>query len=712
MRKLLCISAILSATVLLYADWTEKIRRDHPRMYVNRQTLPEVREYAFRHYAPEIEALRKEVDALPDHPELKLRTDRFEIVNGKIKYNKPYSEGCQLAERIGADEAIKAATLYMLTGKPEYCAKSYAYLKMAVQFFEWCYNHHIMVDWHTESRINAVIAYDWLYNGLTPEERRAVIVPLLNNIRKLQPGGGADFHRNASNFQTGNYGVTNLPWFAGIAALNDGFDDPLAEKLLREGYERNIKMMDFRDKVSAGTGLLVAATDSYSFGAYPYATFHFLHIWESATGENIAPRWNQMRYYPHWFDWMQIPKDGTLLTYGIGDMQHTVNRLSTYLMYTHMAQAVHFYPQSADTARRLMTKLPAKDRKFHQWFPFLPFVLRRFEPDATPSGTAVQDHAGAAYFPSYGLAIMRSGAGQSDTHALFRTGSQYGQHQHYDESSFVIFKHDLLALDSGSRTSNMHHCYYAPQTVAHNTILIHQDGETAAPFWKPWGSLAQTDNKTIYSHGGQYRNTGAKNLAFVNTPPYVYAANDAIGVYRAEKCRQAVRQFVFIRPDYFIIFDRVTSVKPEQAKEYLLHVQNEPVEIAPGIYRADNGKGRLFQQTLWPLNPVIEKIGGPDREFYASGRNWPLPNGEKAFEKPNYFGQWRLQVRDRQESTNVCFLHLIEAADTGVAAMVPAKLLQDDKTLGVEFTDRTGKLWRVRFNRTGPVGVRINEENL
>jgi len=33
---------------------------------------------------------------------------------------------------------------------------------------------------------------------------------------------------------------------------------------------------------------------------------------------------------------------------------------------------------------------------------------------------------------------------------------------HYDENAFVIYNRNFMAMDSGSRTTNMHHIHYAP----------------------------------------------------------------------------------------------------------------------------------------------------------------------------------------------------------------------------------------------------------
>lgn len=705
MRKKILTGLLAAAFFSVSADWVENIRTEHPRLYINREMVPQIREHA-RHYRALTEKLKLEVDMLPAQPELKFRTDRFKLVNGRVKYtNRYYIAGFQLVERNGAEEAVKAAILYWLTGKREYAVKGIAYLKMALNFFEWCHQHQTMAEWEVGQYINAITAYDWLYPEMTPAERKDFAVRWLKHIPAIQNEG--NYMRARGGYQDGNYGVNSLSWLTGLAMFREGINDIAAERMLRSGYENNIRMMEYRDLISGNSGLLGAGTQSYSFGYYPYATFHFLHTWKSSTGENIAGRWKQMQYFPNWFGWMKIPKDGALCTYGIGDMFHQTNLLESELMYTHMAQCIHFYPETAKQAYALIRQLPKKQQVFHGLFPFLPLILTGFNPELPQETTVSAASGNAAYFPSFGLAIMRSGEQQSDTHALFRTGALYGNHQHYDESHFIIFKHDFLALDSGNRTQTMHHCYYAPQTVAHNTILIHQENEPAAPFWKPWGGNAETSSEKVFSHGGQYRTVGAKNLAFADHHYYTYAANDASGVYHADKCREAIRQFVYIRPDYFVVFDRVASVKTEQRKEYLLHTQNRPQKIAQNLYRMDNGKGRLFQKTLYPVQLKTVAVGGPNRQFWASGKNWPLPRGEKEFERPNYYGQWRLEISDNSPVKESRFLHLLQAADTGIPDMVESELLETADSIGVKFTDHAGQDWEVQFNRTGPVGGKI-----
>lgn len=713
MKKLLL--ALGSAALLFTSsssaegDWKSAIRPDHPRLFVSPETLSGIRSHAATVLAKEFAALKAEVDALDPDPKFELLTDRFEIVDGAAKCKVPYSEGLMLVKVRGADEAQKCALLYLVTGEPQYRDKAYRYLMVALELFQWCYQHRILVDWHSSLRQNAITAYDWICNGLTPEQRRAFMKPMLENIRDLQT---AKFHHNGgSGINTGNYGVTNLAFFAGLAAYRDGIDDELAEKLLDGAYDRNLKMLAFREDVSDGSGLLVAPTAGYSFGMYPYATFIFFHLMKSATGQEVADQYPQMLDYPNWFSWASIPDRGRFLHYGVGDTEHLENVLPTGEMYTHLAQTIHFYgkahPERMAPIYAAMQLLPERDRRFSRWYPVLPFLLTGFDPTkvGTADPAALESGARAAFFRPFGLLVMRAGVAADKTHALFRFGSQQGHHSHYDENGFIIFRKGFLALDSGSRCKNMHHVNYAPQTVAHNAILIHMPEEEMASFWKPWGSTAKVDSEVFFNHGGQYRTAGGKALALESNELFTYAAGDAAPTYRSEKAKAVIRQFVYIYPDCFVVYDRVESVKPDQKKEFLLHFQNQPQLRPDGSYLAENG-GRLFVKTLLPVDPAIRLVGGPGHEFEASGKNWELP-GEDWQKRFRIAGNWRLDVAERGNQVRSTFLHLLQTGDETMAAMVKSKLLTDEKTDGLEFTDANATVWQLRFNRDGQVGGTI-----
>ena len=89
--------------------------------------------------------------------------------------------------------------------------------------------------------------------------------------------------------------------------------------------------------------------------------------------------------------------------------------------------------------------------------------------------------------------------------------------------------------------------------------------------------------------GGMY-DGAAKVLAFETNGDYTYVASDATALY-GKKCTEAVRQFVYLPPDTFVVYDRVGAADPSDRKAWLLHVKDEP-RIDGKLLVADSGKGQ------------------------------------------------------------------------------------------------------------------------
>ena len=97
--------------------------------------------------------------------------------------------------------------------------------------------------------------------------------------------------------------------------------------------------------------------------------------------------------------------------------------------------------------------------------------------------------------------------------------------------------------------------------------------EPFANYWGPKdeGPEGQTND------GGMNRSTGGRLAAFQANQHFAYVAGDATACYSDRKCQLALRQFVFVKPDCFVVCDRVRSTSPEYRKAWLLHTQNEPL---------------------------------------------------------------------------------------------------------------------------------------
>lgn len=682
------------------------VRRDHPRLFLTREDIPRLREMAKTRYPAYFAKVKRSVDALPpDAPVEMVKSLYTELPDGTIRTKNPGEHGHKLFRYNGAYQANRAALVYLVTGDKKYLELAKRYLKLYSYVLQWTgETAKRWVDWDGVTRINALVAYDWIAADLTPEERRELLTPILEYLKKSAPGGVYKFRRTTGGIESGWYGELAMQWFAGLAAHGDGVDDAAAEKMLRTTAPMYRQMMDFRDRISGGSGLLVAPTGTYTFGPYPHASFFFLHTCRSALGlADAAMHWRHMCDFPRWFDWAKIrliPETRRILSHGLGDAVHADNTVPVGEMYSHMMQNIHFYggdPERSRASYALLSQLPESCRVMPEYFAFLPFVLFGFDPAKVPAEPVRAETGRYFHNAPFGLLIVRSGTGEGDTYAAFRFGSQNWRHQHYDELSFIIYKRGFLAIDSGSRTSTAHHFAYAPQTVAHNSLLIHMPEEPLPHFWKPWG-FAKT-NETIYAHGGQESAVKGRALALQSRPGLVYAAGDATKCYSDKKCRLAVRQWVWLEPDIFVIRDRVESVRPEQKKEFLLHFLNRPEKMPDGTWRADAGQGRLFARTLLPENASCATVGGEGREFFASGRNWPLPGGRNWEKNYGLAGKWRLEVAPGDTAAKTTFLHVLEAADTSTASMIPVQLERTGKADVVTLTDRKGNAWRLEFGR-------------
>jgi len=289
-----------------------------------------------------------------------------------------------------------------------------------------------------------------------------------------------------------------------------------------------------------------------------------------------------------------------------------------------------------------------------------------------------------------GHVYARSSWQEDATYFFFKCSDRFTAHQHLDAGHFVIYRNEELAGDGGhyDEFGTGHDVNYHLRTIAHSTLLVLDPAEQ-------WPGI-RAGNVTA-NDGGQHHNwphhNGATSdpadwqkgralydvadlLAFEDGGDYLYVAADATRAYSTNKLKRFTRQFVFLRPDTFILFDRVTATKPEFKKTWLLQAMKKP-ESQGGQMVIANGAGKLFLQTLLPAEHQTELVTGDDL-YRIGGRTYP-PN-----RNTGPAPACRIQVSPSLPATTDLFLHVLTTATADATSVPRATVRQDGNRVLLE----------------------------
>ncbi|MFA5689407.1 MAG: heparinase II/III family protein [Kiritimatiellales bacterium] len=696
--------AILLSGLYAVSDVFQKkqIRTDHPRLFFNADTLPAVISRAlneekawYRHY------VKNRAVRLLNEKELPSIRDRGDAVGGHYDYGM---------------QAAWSAFTYLVEEDATYLALAQKCIETSLDFYELCYSKQEEVSWRSCSRTHLVMAIDWLWNDLSEADRLeylARLIRVVNNVKTADPWIDRE---HMSSYQEGMYGILGLMWPIGIVAYGSGVETQLIDEWINEGWTENMRMIEHRGSYTGDDGGGAAPTLGYVACWYPYAEWNFYYTLLSATGLDILDQIQYNALMPNYVFWNLLPSR-TLhgpAEYGYGDSYHmNGNRTSSRdFLYTNMSVIEDLfgqkYPDTATLAKHIKRMLPTNLQRWRNDYFIYPFLLTN-DVNSIDSGD-INRLPNARNFEKMGQVFMCSGFTPEDVYCLFAAGGALRQHRQFDALSFIIYSNDgFLAIDSGDRYGEVernapHIANYYSQSVAHNTILIHQPNEPVTSYF---------GHKALQMDGGQHNFTGSRLEAFETNTDYTYVAGDGTGCYfhggdLPEKVSLVTRQMIFLRPNYFVIFDRVNSTRSEYPKTWLLHTINEP-QLFDSAFYVDHEKNRLFCQTLLPEKAKLSIVGGSGKEFWSAGRNWPLPLTAAEMKKHETAGRWRVEVRPRNKRNNDYFLHVLQVTDQNVEEMNVSELLQTKDHYGVkiEIGDRC---WKLAFNRKGMLGGTISCE--
>jgi hypothetical protein len=397
----------------------------------------------------------------------------------------------------------------------------------------------------------------------------------------------------------------------------------------------------------------------------------------------------------------------------------------------------------------------------------------------------------ARLFPENGHVVMCSDWTPGATYALFRCG-RYGEidglwgRNNADNLHFIINKRGILAADTGAvhslnnaalgfagsqvHSDSLPHIQeYARQTIAHNSITVGSDplelrgwngavlgtvrGGGQSPiqdktWWKAWGLSQPKPGDRPFKQG--------EIVAYETSPWFDYAAGDATHSYPPTRVRSITRQFVYLRPETFVVFDRVVNAAAGLQTKWLLHSLGEPafdgqkvsdpslsperqrvvtpdgtsmvpspqpggrfLHVGGSVFTIDDRwpgmTGRLFVKILLPGDDgrVLQTVGGPWHEFEVEGINYgptedtytKQQSERKAHDRENSIGLrgWRIELSPKGKPAAVSFLAVLQTADQSTRAMAPVERIERPGQVGARVT--VGETdYEVTFATQGPPG--------
>ncbi len=420
---------------------------------------------------------------------------------------------------------------------------------------------------------------------------------------------------------------------------------------------------------------------SYNYAVYNYLKMDldFLLVMKNAAGVDLFPRDYALRGAGIWFAYgmhvpWRLPK-----TADSGDGLRDFDSGSARFILGACA-AIYHDPVAQQIAADLASN-PNSPRAGA--YPVLELLLSDPRlPAALPDAT----YPRARMFEGLGHVYMRSGWTPDDAHALFFCGDSIGNHMHNDVGSFLIYRGGELAADARGRIFT---------TLSHNTFLLRRGDDGEQRPTRPLGELLNGGRLLPYPFPPPH--DMGDIVAFETNGRYTYVAGDFARAYPEGRASELARQFVYLMPNTFVVFDRVTT-PADVEKVWQLHCVAEPqlegrqaVITAPE--RSTRGQvergGRLFVTSLLPADAAMEK----DFQRLTGAEN-------------NRDSIWRITVRPAVAGTNQPFLHVLYAATPDRAEGPPVRLVEEPGHVGAE-VQADGHSYRVLFGVAGPVGGTI-----
>jgi len=473
------------------------------------------------------------------------------------------------------DHAAAQAMVWLLTGEKNAAEKAIARMRR--------YEFPGKVDtFHVYFRLmEFALAYDWLYDyeGFTGEikaEVRRNVTPLARHGYRVTDDHV--FH----NYIWMSAGGTAL-WTLATAG-EDRQADELAAQVFQRLNRRLLPAMEYLDGLPCEPmgywalydftpALLAVLAAQSAFESDLVGAVKSEHgDWLNRHFDNLVhSTLPDMRYLP-WGDLQSGPNGGVT-----HEMAGAIDAATRALSSPHGAYFSRWLAGQRGTAR------------FHaETAVFYMLYTRQLQTrPATPPLSFLGGNQRGGHF------IARSGWDDGDTVVALRCTDHFGDHNHYDQGSFIIYRNGLLAVDPP-----VYRRIRGPQqkTENHNTLLL--DSKPQRPVRGQWFTTVDQFRENLTA--GERLETG--DILFrKEAENWTAVAGQFARAYSPEIVQSCVRQLLFVRPGTVVVVDQLTAPQRKDLPEvqWLLHVPARPT-LDGGDTWSSNGKSWIRCRPLLP----------------------------------------------------------------------------------------------------------------
>ncbi|MBI5415711.1 MAG: hypothetical protein HZA29_02740 [Candidatus Omnitrophica bacterium] len=705
-----------------------KIREDHPRIFLTKENIPEI--------------VKKLTPFNPAWQAIFKKADSGDLINAAFVY-----AALENTDPLAARTALGIVKKILFEKEPD-----------------------IDKNWAQEKDAAVMaLAFDWVYNGLTEQERTQLAQKLarLNRIgeraRKIRSGFKEmfeTFHREEWVFNSWrawpeialahhvpdaefNYKARwDHNWYYGDAARMYAY---AADGTPFEGYYMGADGCDWFLALKSATGINLV--DDPQIGWCRSAAFYMLYRLDFGLGREIFHKgafignagvlsyskgissWKFMEFLGRT---LGLASDNPYCKWGINNISKDI---SSWIMTTtgyagleeleHIANAIYDHP---------------------------------LQPAKNPQTASYEELPYARFFPGGKEAVMRTSFRPESTCVGFTSKNAYTMtsHSDFDVNTFMIYKRGNLVPDSGvydAYEGQYNYFQYQKNTTAHNDILIIDPSRPDEPRklgGKPdpggieliskrtFGAVNNRGFKDAFLHDARAHWTQV--LDFKTTKGHDYIIGDAAKAY-SSRLNEYIRHLVFIRKGdnaYIIVFDRVEAKNKNFIKKWLLHLVSEPKlngrilrSKVPGhyeIYDSDFlvaanvfNTAKLYNKTLLPGHRTVSKIGGEGFEFWVEGshpKNISISEKVKEGIEKNSggpwqeVGTWRVEVTALDKKKRDYFLNVLYATDIGDTLNPDnISMRENDNEVEVLINDQQLGTVSVTMPKTGKPEVKVNVQH-